>query len=181
LNGCEQIPGTHLSATVLPCVRRAGGSRTQLHDTVLAPCGLSVAQRSVLVHTDRAGSPTMTELDHAMALDRSALAHNLQPLLRDGNVAQKQDAQDGRSRRVELTPRGRAKLAESSWLWRLVQDRFEKVYGPDRAAALRIALGGNLFDRFRGTFQRSGPTAFLSIANPGWNDTPMCEPPISSF
>lgn len=129
-------------------LRKATRRVTQLYDVALGPCGLSVSQRSVLVHIERAGSPTMTELAHAMVLDRSALAHNLKPLERDGYVLQRRDPMDGRSRRVELTPSGRAKLAESNHLWREAQDSFEAIYGADRAAALRVALAEIYSDAF---------------------------------
>ncbi|PLZ03050.1 MarR family transcriptional regulator [Burkholderia sp. WAC0059] len=133
-------------------LRKASRRLSQLYDTALAPCGLSSAQRSVLVHIDRAGSPTMTELAYAMVLDRSALARNIKPLERDGYLVQRPDEEDGRSRRVGLTPAGRAKLAEANRLWRRAQGRFETVYGADRAAALRVALAEIYSDEFAEAF-----------------------------
>lgn len=128
---------------------------TQLYDSVLAPCGLKVSQRSILLHVDRAGTPTMTELAHAMVLDRSALAHNLKPLERDGYLVQIRDERDGRSRRVRLTTEGRRKLAESTRLWRQAQNRFETAYGAERAAALRVALADIFSDEFADAFNRA--------------------------
>jgi DNA-binding MarR family transcriptional regulator len=136
-------------------LRKATRRVTQLYDAELAPCGLTVSQRSVLVHIMRAGDPTMTELAHAMVLDRSALAHNIKPLERDGYLVQRRDPLDGRSRRVVLTETGRAKLAESNQLWRTAQSRFEEVYGADRAAALRLALAEIFSDEFAEAFSRS--------------------------
>jgi len=133
-------------------LRKATRRISQLYDTVLAPCGLSMAQGSILVHIERAGSPTMTELAYAMVLDRSALAHNIKPLERDGYLVQRRDDEDGRSRRVELTPVGRAKLTESNRLWRKAQNRFEEVYGEERAAALRVALAEIYSDEFAAAF-----------------------------
>lgn len=133
-------------------LRKATRRITQLYDVALAPCGLTVSQRSVLVHIKRAESPTMTELAHAMVLDRSALARNLGPLERDGYVILRPDLHDRRSRRVELTDSGKSKLAESDRLWRKAQDRFESVYGPDRAAALRVALAEIFSDEFAEAF-----------------------------
>ncbi|MEW6346595.1 MAG: MarR family winged helix-turn-helix transcriptional regulator [Pseudomonadota bacterium] len=133
-------------------LRKATRRLSQLYDTVLAPCGLSAAQRSILVHVERAGSPTMTELAYAMVLDRSALARNIKPLERDGYLAQRPDEDDGRSRRVDLTAAGRAKLAESNRLWRKAQSRFEAVYGEERAAALRVALAEIYSDEFAAAF-----------------------------
>lgn len=136
-------------------LRKATRRVTQLYDASLAPCGLTVSQRSVLVHIERAANPTMTELAHALVLDRSALAHNLKPLERDGYVEQCRDPLDGRSRRVTLTAAGRTKLTESNRLWRVAQSRFEEVYGTDRAAALRIALAEIFSDEFAEAFNRT--------------------------
>jgi DNA-binding MarR family transcriptional regulator len=133
-------------------LRKATRRLSQLYDMVLAPSGLSASQRSVLVHIERAGSPTMTELAYAMVLDRSALARNIKPLERDGYLVQRPDNEDGRSRRVELTPAGRAKLNESNRLWRNAQNRFEEVYGEQRAAALRVALAEIYSDEFAEAF-----------------------------
>ncbi|WP_109479691.1 MarR family winged helix-turn-helix transcriptional regulator [Paraburkholderia sp. C35] len=133
-------------------LRKAARRLSQLYDSVLAPCGLSVAQRAILVNVQRAGNPTMTELAHSLVLDRSALARNIKPLERDGYLVQRPDLDDGRSRRMELTPAGRAKLAESNRLWRKAQNRFEDVYGEKRAAALRGALAEIYSDEFAVAF-----------------------------
>ena len=133
-------------------LRKATRRLSQLYDRVLAPCGLSAAQRSILVHINRARNPTMTELAYAMVLDRSALARNIKPLERDGFLVQSPDDADGRSRRVELTPAGHAKLTESNRLWQKAQKRFEDVYGAERAEALRIALSEIYSDEFAVAF-----------------------------
>lgn len=141
-------------------LRKASRRVTQLYDSVLADCGLTVSQRSVLVHVERAGDPTMTELAHAMVLDRSALARNIKPLERDGYLVQSRDPLDGRSRRLALTKEGRAKLSESNSLWRVAQHRFEGVYGSQRAAALRVALAEIYSDEFYEAFSLSrGPAS----------------------
>ncbi|ANN69262.1 MarR family winged helix-turn-helix transcriptional regulator [Bordetella bronchialis] len=136
-------------------LRKANRRVTQLYDAVLAPCGLKASQRSILLHVERAGTPTMSELAHAIVLDRSALAHNLKPLERDGYLVQIRDEHDGRSRRVHLTPEGRRKLAEANRLWRQAQNRFERAYGAERAAALRLALADIFSDEFAEAFNRA--------------------------
>src|SRR5471032_2766509 len=98
-------------------LRKATRRVTQLYDAVLAPCGLKMSQCSILASIDRAGNPTMSDLAHALILDRSALAHNMKPLERDGYVEQTRNESDGRSRRIRLTPAGQAKLTESNGLW----------------------------------------------------------------
>ncbi|GAB1833075.1 hypothetical protein MyNCGM70_59840 [Achromobacter xylosoxidans] len=135
-------------------LRKATRRVSQLYDTVLAPCGLKVSQHSILVHIARAGTPSMTDLARAMVLDRSALAHNLKPLQRDGYVRMARDERDGRSRRVALTDAGRDKLAESKRLWKDAQRRFEAAYGAERAAALRQSLADIFSDDFALAFSR---------------------------
>ena len=96
----------------------------------------------------------MSELAHAMVLDRSALAHNLRPLERDGYVVQQRDPVDGRKRRVALTSKGQEKLTESHQLWQAAQNCFETAYGADRAAALRLALAEIYSDGFAQTLEQ---------------------------
>jgi len=121
-------------------LRKATRRVSQLYDAVLAPSGLRGTQRSLLIHIARAGTPAMGALAAALVLDRSALAHNLKPLERDGLVAVLVDPEDKRSRLVALTARGRAKLDQSMALWHQAQHRFETAFGPERAAALRATL-----------------------------------------
>jgi DNA-binding MarR family transcriptional regulator len=122
-------------------LRKATRRVSQLYDAVLAPCGLRSTQRSILVHIARAGgAPAMGDLAAALVLDRSALAHNLKPLIRDGFVAVMADPDDKRSRLVTLTRRGTVKLAESTKLWRTAQRRFEAAFGAEQARALRESL-----------------------------------------
>jgi DNA-binding MarR family transcriptional regulator len=122
-------------------LRKATRRVSQLYDAMLAPCGLRSTQRSILVHIARAGGgPAMGDLAAALVLDRSALAHNLKPLVRDGLVAVVADARDKRSRRVTLTRRGVAKLEESTELWRMAQRQFETAFGVEQALALRESL-----------------------------------------
>lgn len=127
-----------------PCngtaLRKAMRRVSQLYDAMLAPCGLRGTQRAILAAIARARNPGMGELAAALVLDRSALAHNLRPLERQGWVAVTVDPADRRGRLVTLTEAGRAKLVESQALWQQAQDRFEAAYGPDQALALRQQL-----------------------------------------
>ncbi len=59
---------------------------SQIYDEALAPCGLGPTQKSVLNSIARAGRPTMGEPAVSLVLDRSALAHNIKPLKREGLI-----------------------------------------------------------------------------------------------
>jgi len=121
-------------------LRKATRRVSQLYDEVLAPCGLRSTQRSILIQIARSGMPTMGDLAESLVLDRSALAHNLKPLERDGFIAITTDPADKRSRLVGLTTRGETKLNESFPLWEKAQERFESAFGVEQAGALRAAL-----------------------------------------
>jgi DNA-binding MarR family transcriptional regulator len=137
-------------------LRKATRRVSQLYDAALAPCGLRSTQRSILIHIARAGAPTMGDLAAALVLDRSALAHNLKPLERDGLVAVIVDRKDKRSRLVKLTELGEAKLAESLSLWKNAQHRFETAFGPEPAGALRTALALIASAEFEQGFEEAG-------------------------
>jgi DNA-binding MarR family transcriptional regulator len=157
-----------LAAAVLPesvcngtALRKATRRVSQLYDAVLAPCGLRSTQRSILIHIARAGTPTMGDLAAALVLDRSALAHNLKPLERDGFVAVVVDSVDKRSRLVTLTAVGTAKLDESQRLWRQAQHRFEATFGPEQASALRQSLAVISSATFAKAFQVADDAAVV--------------------
>jgi DNA-binding MarR family transcriptional regulator len=137
-------------------LRKATRRVSQLYDAVLAPCGLRSTQRSILIHIARAGTPTMGDLAASLVLDRSALAHNLKPLERDGLVAVVPDPKDKRSRLVMLTERGNAKLQESMGLWKQAQDRFEAAFGSEQARAMRESLALISSPAFTDAFQSPG-------------------------
>jgi DNA-binding MarR family transcriptional regulator len=137
-------------------LRKATRRVSQLYDSVLAPCGLRSTQRSILIHIARAGTPTMGDLAAALVLDRSALAHNLKPLERDGFVAVVVDPADKRSRLIKLTALGTAKLEESLQLWQNAQHRFEATFGPEQAGELRRSLALIASAGFGKAFQEAG-------------------------
>lgn len=134
-------------------LRKATRRISQLYDDVLEPCGLKLSQYQLIVHIERRKlPPTMTELAKDMVIDKSALAHSLKPLERDGLVEQMRDQVDGRTRRVVLTPAGRTKIAKAKRLWKQAQERFEKAYGVEKTAALNEALEAIISDDFAAAF-----------------------------
>ncbi len=121
--------------------RKASRRLTQFYDDALAPCGLRSTQYSILSELTRfAGPPTLAELASALVSDRSAVGHNLRPLIRDGYVALEPGPNDRRERRIVLTPRGQSKHREARALWQAAQDEFLAIYGADHSESLRAAL-----------------------------------------
>jgi DNA-binding MarR family transcriptional regulator len=121
--------------------RKASRRLTQFYDDALEPCGLRSTQYSILSELIRfAGPPTLAELASALVSDRSAVGHNLRPLIRDGYLALEPGAEDRRERRIVLTLQGEFKHREARALWQAVQDEFLAVYGKDQSESLRAAL-----------------------------------------
>ena len=128
---------SHCNVTAL---RKASRRLSQIYDAALAPHGLRSTQRAILAHVARGHAPTMGELAAALVLDRTALNHNLKPLVRDGYLTVMIDANDARGRRIELTDRGQQVLHASRDDWQAAQQQFEQMFGETQAAALRSAL-----------------------------------------
>jgi DNA-binding MarR family transcriptional regulator len=138
MEGHGLTPSGICHATAL---RKATRHVTNMFDSVLAPTGLRSTQRSILVHIARANGPSVKELAVMLVLDRSALTHNLKPLIRDGLVCVQQNPADKRGRVVGLTSLGEQKLKDSDDLWHQAQATYEKSFGVEDASALRAVLG----------------------------------------
>jgi DNA-binding MarR family transcriptional regulator len=133
-------------------LRKAFRRITQLYGDILEPSGLLHSQHSLLAHIERTGRPTMGELANDLVLEKSALTHNIRPLQQAGLVALIKDDADQRSRRVVLTDAGVKKLAESKALWTVAHERFERLYGVEKAAILRGLLAEIYSDAFADAF-----------------------------
>jgi DNA-binding MarR family transcriptional regulator len=124
------------NATLRKAARRLG----KLYDDVLGPSGLKATQCILLTQIYDLDHPTMADLAKTLLMDLSAMRHSLGPLIRDGLVVLRLDANDRRVKRVVLTRAGVAKFREAIKLWRKEQDRFERACGAARAAQLRSEL-----------------------------------------
>jgi DNA-binding MarR family transcriptional regulator len=145
-------PITCSNAVLRQAMRRIG----QLYDDALAPSGLRATQHGLLATIRKMGSPTMRELAERAVMDLSGLSHTLKPLTRDGYVQLVPDPLDRRARRITLTEKGEAKLGETAKLWRGAQDRFETVFGTERAAALKSELRFLTSPEFQEAFNETG-------------------------
>jgi len=134
-------------------LRKATRRVSQLYDDALAAYGIKVTQRSILEHIADAGAPSVSELANAMAMDRSAMTRNLQPLEREGWVKALINPNDRRSRYISLTAAGQAKLVETFDAWKTAQAGFERTFGQKAAADLRAALGQIASDKFVEAYQ----------------------------
>jgi DNA-binding MarR family transcriptional regulator len=68
------------------------------------------------------------------------LGRNILPLQRDGLIEVVASPEDRRRRELRLTEIGSEKYRQAGECWTLAQDRFNEVFGDDRAAHLRGLL-----------------------------------------
>jgi DNA-binding MarR family transcriptional regulator len=131
------------NATPGPCVcarlRRASRALTRSYDKALEPHGLTVTQFSLLRNAERLDGPSVTRLAEATGHDRSGLWRSLQPLAREGLVVLS-PGKDQRTRRVEITPAGRAATEAALPAWEGIQADVARGLGEDRRARLLALL-----------------------------------------
>jgi DNA-binding MarR family transcriptional regulator len=107
------------------------------YDEALRPLDLTHGQFSLLMSLNRPGAARMGEVSTLLALDRTTLTANLKPLQRRGLVTVTVDEADKRSRRMTLTPAGRALLAQAFPVWKRAQAESERHLTPSGADRLR--------------------------------------------
>ena len=150
VEGQDVLAGRACTNTSLRLAARRLG---QLYDEALAPLDLKATQLALIaeIHklegADQRG-PTLQDLANRLAIQLSALTHALRPLVRDGIVELRQDAQDRRTKHGHLTPLGRTRLSEAVVRWAAVNDQVEAVLGPTSAASLRALADQVASDTF---------------------------------
>jgi DNA-binding MarR family transcriptional regulator len=98
-------------------LQQAARAVARRFDTALRPLGLTNGQFSLLMSLNRPEAACIGDVSALLAMDRTTLTANLKPLERRGLVAISVDAADKRSRRLTLTPAGRALLVAALPVW----------------------------------------------------------------
>jgi DNA-binding MarR family transcriptional regulator len=101
--------------------RRAARTLARRFDEALRPFGLTNGQFSLMISLNRPDPPTMSSVASLLAMDRTTLTAALKPLERDGLIKLIVDANDRRSRRMELTLAGHRLLNRAFPVWRRTQ------------------------------------------------------------
>ena len=99
-------------------LQRAARAVARRFDAAFRPLGLTSGQFSLLMSLNRPEPPTMGSVAALLAMDRTTLTANLKPLERRGLVPVTTDLTNRRTRRLRLTPTGRALLASAVPIWR---------------------------------------------------------------
>ena len=121
-------------------IRQAARHVTQFYDQLFAPVGLRATQFAILSRLERDGPMTINALAAALVMDRTTLGRNILPLQRDGLIEIVASPSDRRRRELRLSEAGAEKQRRAAERWAVAQTRFDAVYGPERAAALRDLL-----------------------------------------
>jgi len=131
----------HLRDTCL-CLhlQRAARVVARRFDEAFRPLDLTNYQFSLLLSLNRPEAPSMGSVSAALAMDRTTLTANLKPLQRRGLVKVAPDPDDKRSRRLSLTPSGRALLVAALPIWKRTHAALDRLLGPSGPDRLRADL-----------------------------------------
>ena len=121
-------------------LQRAARALARRFDDALRPVDLTSGQYSMLMSLNRPEPPSIGSVASLLAMDRTTLTAALKPLARRGLVSVKVDAGDRRSRRLELTPAGRALLARAVPVWRRTHAEIDRLLPRGRPDRLRRDL-----------------------------------------
>ena len=120
-------------------VRKAARAITQLYDEVLQPTGLRSTQLILLVTVAKAGVAPVTQLAEILVMDRTTLARNLKPCVRQGLITIDEGA-DRRRHLVRLTERGRQALERAYPYWEQAQNQVVTHLGREQWLTLLAEL-----------------------------------------
>ena len=98
-------------------LQRAARAVARRFDAALRPLGLTNGQFSLLMSLNRPVAASIGEVAALLAMDRTTLTAALKPLERRGLLTVSVDGADKRSRRLRLTPAGRALLVAALPVW----------------------------------------------------------------
>ena len=121
-------------------LRRAARAVGRRFDAAFRPLDLTNGQFSLLMALERAQAPSMARISALLAMDRTTLTANLKPLERRGLVAVSVGAADKRSRRLSLTPAGRALLRAALPAWEQTHRAIERHLARADPTGLRGVL-----------------------------------------
>lgn len=121
-------------------IRQAARHVSQFYDQLFAPIGLRATQYAILSRLRRDGAMTINALATALVMDRTTLGRNILPLQRDGLIEVVASPDDRRRRELRLTATGVARHTAGVERWMVAQERFDTVFGGERAATLRGLL-----------------------------------------
>jgi DNA-binding MarR family transcriptional regulator len=121
-------------------LRKAARQISRFYDAHLEPVGLRITQFLTLAALSELGNAPVNALAERLDIERTAMGKMVGFLERDGLVAIKPSASDGRSRLIELTGKGSRLHDKAAPLWREAQRQFAELNGREKTTALHQGL-----------------------------------------
>jgi DNA-binding MarR family transcriptional regulator len=121
-------------------LQRAARATARRFDTALRPVGLTNGQFSLMMSLNRSEPASVGSVSSLLAMDRTTLTANLKPLERRGLISVTVDPADRRTRRLTLTPAGRALLVAGVPLWEAERGAVDRLLAPTDPDGLRAVL-----------------------------------------
>jgi len=120
--------------------QRAARRLARRFDAVLRPFGLTNGQFSLMVALNQPEPPPIGRLAPFLGMDPSTLTAAVKPLARRGLLVVEPDPDDGRSRRLRITPEGVALMRGAVEVWRDAHAELDAELEAGTAEALRQGL-----------------------------------------
>ena len=121
-------------------LQRAARATARRFDAALRPVGLTNGQFSLMMSLNRSDPASVGDVASLLAMDRTTLTANLKPLERRGLISVTVDPTDRRTRRLTLTPAGRALLVVGVPLWEAEHGAVDRLLAPADPDGLRADL-----------------------------------------
>ncbi len=121
-------------------LQQAARALARRFDAALRPLGLTSGQFSLLMSLNRPEPASIGNVSSLLAMDRTTLTANLKPLERRGLVTVAADNTDKRTRRLTLTPAGRALLGAAVPVWRRTHAGIDRLLTGSSLDRLRADL-----------------------------------------
>jgi DNA-binding MarR family transcriptional regulator len=123
-------------------VQRAARRLARRFDAALRPFGLTNGQFSLLMALNQPEPPPIGRLAPFLGMDPSTLSAAVKPLARRGLLTVEPDPEDGRSRRLRITPEGVELMRQAVEVWREEHAALEAAMGAGLPESLRRGLAG---------------------------------------
>jgi DNA-binding MarR family transcriptional regulator len=120
--------------------QKAARALARRFDRIFAGLGITNGQYSMMLAVRGMGAPKALDLASFLAMDRATVTAALKKLAERKLVGVRKDEDDGRARRVTLTAKGEALLAEAVPLWRAGHAEIEKELPQGDPEMLRRGL-----------------------------------------
>jgi len=121
-------------------IRATTRAITQFYDAMLKPSGLLSTQFSLVATLIETEPIALTQFAYRLAMDRTTLARNLNPLEREGLLVVAIAEVDKRQRIISMTDAGRERYQQALRLWQTAQAHMIEHFGAESWQAMSVKL-----------------------------------------